>query len=253
METHSRTLLKFLFCGCITILMNGDGFHTWFHSFSPLHGFAFPHCSFLCLTQDLEGVIYCFLQTHPVFLATNLRLISRHKWGIQTATPALHVAFQQVQMLMLAHIISRCVSHPQLCVGHETVSPNNLLILLCSTFSLGCSSGKLQGYSWNSIPQPALSVLPIALLPPHGTIPVDSSALSLERFQLWHFSCWFFRAWDREVHTSLIFSFVCWILWVLFQKEPNNSMSVYQVFLCLSSFWLSDCCERRVFGNEVNH
>lgn len=159
MERHSRTLLKFLFCGCITILMNGDGIHTWFHSFSPFHGFAFPHCSFLCLTQDLEGFIYCFLQPHPVFLATNWRLISRQKWGVQTATPALHVAFQQVQMLMLAHIISRCVSRPQLCVGHEPVSPNNLLTLLCSTFSLGCSSGKLQGYScWNSIPhQPPVS------------------------------------------------------------------------------------------------
>lgn len=165
--------------------MNGNGFHTWFHSFSPFHSFAFPHRSILCLTQDSEGFIYCFLQPHPVFLATNLRLIFKAGVGSSnspTSTACYLPASSDVD----------AGSYNFMCVMPTANSPNNLQALLCSIFSLGCSSGKLQGlYCWNSIPLPALS---IALLLCCGTLPEDTSA--------WRDSSYgtsaavFFRAWD---------------------------------------------------------
>lgn len=147
---------------------------------------AFPHRSILCLTQDLEGFIYCFLQPHPAFLATNLRLIFKAGVGSSnshTSTACYLPASSDID----------AGSCNFMCVMPIASSSNNLQALLCSIFSLGCPSGKLQGlYCWNSILLPALSIALLLLLC-CGTLPVDTSALSLERFQLWHFSCWFFQ------------------------------------------------------------
>lgn len=101
---------------------------------------SLPHPGFRINKKDL--FIYCFLQPHPAFLATNSRLFSRQEWGVQTATLHCMLPSSKFRYWCWVITISRCVSCPQPCVGHKPNSPNNLQALLGSVFSLDCSSGK---------------------------------------------------------------------------------------------------------------
>lgn len=186
--------------------------------------FSFSGCCFPTLLHSLPlpgfARIYLLLPAaSPSIPGDKLGADCRAGLGSSTATPASPAVDAGSDN-------SRCVSWPQLC-GHQqsvqTTVPSSAVP--CAWLLLWGTAGTLL---LQLHPTGSPGALAIALLLPPGSLPGSPQPGDIAAVAPELLVC---RAWGRELPTSFIFCFVCWVLWGLSQKDTNNSMSVDQVFV----------------------